>query len=635
MRFKIICALILLMWSPLLRAQIELAPKSIDSLLPNAKEIVRVERIKIRLNSNTEGIYSYRKVVTVLNNNSTANTIYIGYDPETPIAQLRANLYDKNNQLLRKIKKEEFEDYAAVDGFSIYQDSRAKVLSLNHTDFPFTVEWEYEQKLKGITLALLPDWDIQHYGTAVELGELSVEVPLNTQLHHRSVNIQLKPEVSTLKDGYQQYVWKVRHLNAVKEEPYSPHYEQVLPQVQLAVSNFQVANYSGSMSSWKEFGRFMASLYQGRDELPIELKNELNTVLNGAKNNAEKVERLYRYMQSKTRYVSVQLGIGGWQPFTAEYVHRNKYGDCKALTNFMKALLNYANIKAYPVAIQNTDDAPRMFDDNFVNDPGFNHVVLYVPSEKIWLECTSTNFPINYLGESNSNRQVLLLHEEGGQLLRTPVLSSKENREYWRAEFRIDAEGKVENSARADFYGANHELYRALKERLAEKDRKEWLEENLHLALESLDSLQVNYQKDQAEASLSFKASLSRMGSRSGKRWFVPFNPLNPLTKAPAKAENRLQRVVNRKAYVQESDLSFTLPVGYKVESLPFSDKKLESPFGQYEVKVQQLGDKILVKRRLQIEAVDLPATEYTAFSNFYREVAKWDGTKMVLISDK
>lgn len=635
MKIKFITLLICLIWVGSMHAQIDLAPTSVDSLLPNAKEIVRVDQIKIRLNSAAEGIYSHRKVVTVLNNNSTANTIYIGYDPETPITQLRANLYDKNRQLIRKIKKEEFEDYAAVDGFSIYQDNRAKVLTLNHTDFPYTVEWEYEQKLKGIILAILPDWDIQHYGTAVELGELSVEIPLNTQLHHRSVNIQLKPEVTTLKDGYQQYVWKVRHLKAVKEEPYAPHYEQVLPQVQLAISSFQIASYTGSMSTWKEFGRFMASLYQGRDELPAELKSELNTVLNGAKTNTEKVERLYRYMQGKTRYVSVQLGIGGWQPFTAEYVHRNKYGDCKALTNFMKALLNYANIKAYPVAIQNTDDAPRVFDENFVKDPGFNHVVLYIPAEKIWLECTSTDYPINYLGESNSDRQVLLLNEEGGQLLRTPVLSSKENREYWRAEFRIGAEGNIENTAHADFYGANHELYRALKESLAAKERKEWLEENLNLALESLDSLQVNYRKDRAEASLSFHAALSRMGSRSGKRWFVPFNPLNPLTKAPAKAENRLQRVVNRKAYVQESDLSFTLPAGYKVESLPFSEKKLESPFGQYEVKVQQTGDKILIKRRLQIEAVDLPATEYTAFGNFYREVVKWDGAKMVLVSEK
>lgn len=635
MKIKFITLLICLLCAGSLHAQIDLAPTSVDSLLPNAKEIVRVDRIKIRLNSAAEGLYSHRKVVTVLNNNSTANTIYIGYDPETPITQLRANLYDKNRQLIRKIKKEEFEDYAAVSSFSIYEDDRVKVLTLNHTDFPFTVEWEYEQKLKGITLAIMPDWDIQDYGTAVELGELSVEVPLNTQLHHRSVNIQLKPEVSTLKDGYQQYVWKVRHLKAVKEEPYAPHYEQVLPQVQLAINNFQVAGYTGSMSTWKEFGKFKAALYKDRDELPVELKNELNALLNGAKSNLEKVERLYRYMQGKMRYVSVQLGIGGWQPFTAEYVHRNKYGDCKALTNFMKSILNYANIKAYPVSIQNTDEAPFVIDENFVSDASFNHIILYIPAEKIWLECTSSDYPPNYLGESNSDRQVLMLTEEGGQLLRTPALTSKDNREYWKAEFRVGPEGKIENTAHADFYGANHELYRALKESLAAKERKEWLEENLNLALESLDSLQVNYQKDRAEASLSFHAALSRMGSRSGKRWFVPFNPLNPLTKAPAKAENRLQRVVNRKAYVQESDLSFTLPAGYKVESLPFSEKKLESPFGQYEVKVQQTGDKILVKRRLQIEAVDLPATEYTAFGNFYREVAKWDGAKMVLISEK
>lgn len=635
MKIKTIFHTLALLWPALMVAQIDLAPKSIDSLLPNAKEIVRTETIKIRLNSNAEGVYTCRKVVTILNNNSSANTIYIGYDPETPVSQLHVNLYDKNNALIRKVKKEEFEDYAAVDGFSVYQDSRVKVLNLNHTSFPYTVEWEYEQKLKGISLALLPDWTVQGYGTAVELGELSVEIPMGMQLHHRSINIQLKPELTTLKDGFQQYFWRVRHLKAIKEEPYAPHYEQVLPQVQLAINTFQIGTYTGSMSSWKDLGKFMAALYQGRDELPNELKNEMNTLLAGAKNNTEKIELLYRYMQNKMRYVSVQLGIGGWQPFTAEYVYRNKYGDCKALTNFMKGLLNYANIKAYPVALRSTEEVPPSFDESFVNDPGFNHVILYIPAEKIWLECTSTDYPINYLGESNADRQVLMITENGGQLLRTPTLSNKENREYWRAEFKIEADGKIKNSAQADFYGANHELYRSLNSYLSTKERKEWLEKNLNLALESLDSLQVTCKKDKAEANMSFQAALSRMGSRSGKRWFIPFNPINPITKAPAKAENRLQRVVNRKAYVQESDLSFTLPAGYKVESLPFSEKKLESPFGQYEVKVQQTGDKILVKRRLQIEAVDLPATEYTAFTNFYREIAKWDATKMVLSNEQ
>lgn len=618
-----------------LYAQIDLAPKFIDSLVQNANELVREQKIKIRINSSSEGLYTYRKVVTILNSNSSANEVYIYYDPETPVSQLKANLYDKNGLLIRKVKKEEFEDYAAVDGFSIYQDNRIKVLQLTHSDFPFTVEWEYEQKLKGLSLAVMPDWNIQNYGTAVEQGELVVELPINLQLHHRSVNIATKPEILTLKDGFQQYTWKVKYLKAVKTEPYAPHYEQVLPQIQLALNAFQVGSYSGSTSTWKDLGRFMASLYRGKDELPAELKTELNKILAGAKDNSEKIERLYRYLQNNMRYVSVQLGIGGWQPFSAEYVYRNKYGDCKALTNFMKAILNYANIKANPVEIQNTSGVPRSFDEDFVSDPGFNHVILYIPAEKIWLECTSTDYPVNYIGESNANRQVLMVAEEGGQLIRTPSLRAQDNRESWRAQFFITPEGKVKNTAEANFYGANHELYRYLKADLSAKERKEWLEESLNFSMESLDSLQVNFEKDRAEAKLAFMSSLSRFGSRSGKRWFVPFNPLNPLTKAPNKIENRQQRVISRKAYVQESELSFALPAGYKVESLPFADKKLESPFGNYEVKVQQEGSKVLVKRRLQIEAVDLPASEYTAFSNFYREVAKWDAAKMVLVSEQ
>ncbi len=60
----------------------------------------------------------------------------------------------------------------------------------------------------------------------------------------------------------------------------------------------------------------------------------------------QKVFALYDYLQKNTRYISVQLGIGGWQPFPADYVATKRYGDCKALSNFMVALLKEAGIKA-------------------------------------------------------------------------------------------------------------------------------------------------------------------------------------------------------------------------------------------------------------------------------------------------
>ena len=52
----------------------------------------------------------------------------------------------------------------------------------------------------------------------------------------------------------------------------------------------------------------------------------------------EKAKIVYKYMQEKTRYISVQVGIGGFKPMLAKDVDRLGYGDCKALSNYTKAL---------------------------------------------------------------------------------------------------------------------------------------------------------------------------------------------------------------------------------------------------------------------------------------------------------
>jgi len=85
-------------------------------------------------------------------------------------------------------------------------------------------------------------------------------------------------------------------------------------------------------------------------------------------------------MQDHTRYISIQLGIGGWQPFDAAFVQEHGYGDCKALSNYMVALLKTAGITAYSVLIR-PGDYRYTFNESFPSNQ-FTHVIVCVPFQK-------------------------------------------------------------------------------------------------------------------------------------------------------------------------------------------------------------------------------------------------------------
>ena len=53
---------------------------------------------------------------------------------------------------------------------------------------------------------------------------------------------------------------------------------------------------------------------------------------------ARKSGALYDYLGESTRYVSIQLGIGGRNAQRPERFCKTKFGDCKALSNYMHAM---------------------------------------------------------------------------------------------------------------------------------------------------------------------------------------------------------------------------------------------------------------------------------------------------------
>ncbi len=599
-------------------------------LTTNANDVVRLEDRKLNIESTKTGYLSYRKVVTILNEASRQNVLYTSYDQQSKIRKIRVTLYDAAGNFVRKIKESEIEDFSAVSNFSIYEDDRYKRIAVVHNTYPYTVEFEYELSVKGIALFGLANWYIQQYHSAVQQANYQIQLPKKLKIYYDALNFEGEPTVREVENRL-VYTWKLKGLAAKVSEAFSPSAAYILPRLLVSLDQFEIDHYKGSFRSWKDFGRFVYDLSEERDQLSDLMREKIMTLTANASNDQEKIERLYQYLQQNMRYVSVQLGIGGWQPFDAAYVEKNKYGDCKALTNFMKAMLKAVDIVAYPVLIYNAQEPDYRLTEDFTTSM-FNHVILRIPTEDIWLECTSTNFPVNYIGLGNANRTALMITEGGGQLVETPHYAALKNTAQNNVQIYLEENGGASIEGVAMLKGSKQESYRSIASNYSKEEFEEWYREKSALPSFQINRFSFESASDTPSFELQVNLTLQRYASATGKRLFVPINKITPLQSALKVYDNRTHPVVLHHGFTEDDHFEFHLPEGYGLESAPKADTKIESPFGSYSLQIEEKEGQVHIKRHLVLHPTEQPAAQYTALRDFFMAVAKCDAGKMVLV---
>src|SRR4051794_16199064 len=117
------------------------------------------------------------------------------------------------------------------------------------------------------------------------------------------------------------------------------------------------------MNTWNDFGKFIYELNKGRDQLPDAMVKKVQEMTANAATTQDKIRILYKYLQDNTRYVSIQLGIGGFQTMEAASVAKTGYSDCKGLSNYMYSLLKAAGIPSNYALVNSGDGDQAMLED--------------------------------------------------------------------------------------------------------------------------------------------------------------------------------------------------------------------------------------------------------------------------------
>ena len=326
------------------------------------------------------------------------------------------------------------------------------------------------------------------------------------------------------------------------------------------------------------------------------------------KRKREKIFVLYDFLQKNTRYISIQLGIGGWQPFEAAYVAEKKYGDCKALSNYMIALLKEAGITGKYVEIYGGKSPPPFIEDFSFSQS--NHVISCVPLNKdtIWLECTSQTVSPGYMGSFTGNREGLLIDETGGHLVHTPTYKVADNLKVRIVKAVADAQGNLGAEINTTYTGLQQDFPHGLMDDASKKEREEYLNQMFNLPTYRSDKecLQRT-QRMIPSVDEHLQIQLNNYAIITGRRLFIRPDIFGGATEKPIPDTARQYDYMIRDAYRDIDSVEIKIPGGYKPESVP-KDVSLETKYGKYLSSVKVLDDKIIYYRLMEQHSGRFPS---------------------------
>lgn len=607
-----------------------------DALRENAHSVIRRQETQFIVRSPGEATKRVRRVVTVLDEQGDDRAVMVaGYDKLSAIDEFTGALYDAGGTLIRKLKKADIADQSSQSASGFFDDQRYRSASFpRQPGYPYTVEFVLETTEKN--LMFYPTWapqDDEHL--SVEQATFTVQMPKGLTLRHKALNIPTPVAVSTTPDGRQSFTWTLTNRPAVVLEPLSPPARELLPIVYTAPSTFDVQRYSGNLSTWRDLGKFYHTLNAGRDQLPEAVQQQVRELVKNEPTTAGKVTKIYRHLQDQTRYVSVQLGIGGWQTIDAESVAKSHYGDCKALTNYAKAMLAVAGVPAYPVLVRAGDDEP----DALIDFPSFqfNHVVLCVPNgrDTTFLECTNNLVPPGYVGDFTGNRHALLVLPDGGRIIQMPVYQPADNRQQRQIQVTVGNDGTATASIRTQYTGLQHDTYAQAMHALSRDEQRNWIVKRLSIPSFELNTFGYNEQAGALPAVTETLALTARQWAKTGgSRLFLPLNLLSAQTTVPPtlSTPRRAPVVMSTNYDYEDTDtVVYQVPDGYAPE-FKIEPALIESVFGRYSAQVVVDGKKVTYMRRMSMHGGRYPASAYTDWVAFRRKVARADRVQLVFV---
>lgn len=525
--------------------------------------------------------------------------------------------------------QEQDSDVPAQMGDPVYSDRKVKRLSLTGVAPGTIVDYSYtREELKPFLAGdFLQTWGVTT-GLRTMRSRFVVDVPSSLKVRLREDNLKFA-RVTSQKNGRTIYTWATGGMEKTKSEAFESDSDGVT-----------MAVFVGSPETWGDIARWYAGNAKDRYVVGPATQQKLDSALAGKKTRTDTIAAVQKWVAQDIRYVSIALGLGGYQPRMPDTVVTTGFGDCKDKATLFVAALQRYGITAFPVLLNSSGGVKR----DVPSIDQFDHAIAAVklPTGYQFVDLTSEFTPYGQLPPDEQGEFALVVHPDGSSeeltMPRDPVDS---NRTETHLVGRLNPDGTFDGVFTEEAHGSQqYSLRSGFENPLDSADKADGANNIARKYFEGADgdSLTGFEGKDlTATPHMRVLIKHGKAATLAGPTaiFTVPFGSAAALGTAAEELEKKprvypidAERIFGyRQSFVE---LRMALPHGWKAQ-LP-ANVNATSEFGSYSTEYAQEGDTLRITRRTSGTRGIYPQTKIHALADWFRAVAK-DDAKLIVIS--
>lgn len=520
-------------------------------------------------------------------------------------------------------------DVPADEGDPVYSDRKVRRASLTGVKAGTIVDYSYTtEELKPFLEGdFFFNWRVNP-GVPVRRSRYIVDMPASLTPRIHEVNLDFARRTVT-SGGRTVYTWARNDVAPIKAEALAGDSNSVAMGI-----------YISAPVTWTGIGAWYAANARGRYALTPAVVKAIHEQVANARTLDDSIRAVHRWVAQDIRYVSIALGLGGYQPRTPDEVVRTGFGDCKDKATLFIAALSSFGVTAEPV-ILNSSGVPYR---TLPSIEQLDHLIAAVRRDgrTQYVDLTADLVPYGELPSGYEGSLGLLVHADGKtEEITFPKPPRTANANVVRLTGTLSDGGEFNGAYVEEATGARgvalrsnfrHPLDSTTKADAATSVARNFFEYADGDSLEAFDG------KDLA-ATPRYRVRIrhGKAAEPAGDNLILrlPFRPMGSMNNAASELEKAPPRrfTIDPEKFwgnsVARSEFRVTLPAGWRAKLPP--NVSAASAFGSYTSEYLQDGSELIVRRTMEGQSGLQPPEAVKDLITWLRAVGRDDARMIVL----